>query len=349
MASIDRCVPPRLLRPFTGEAVSPPPIWLMRQAGRYLPEYRALRAKAGSFLELCYTPALAAEAALQPIRRYGFDAAILFSDILVVPDALGQDVAFTEGEGPRLQPIRSASDLTCLRPAAAEAKFARVCESVARLRQDLPEGTALIGFCGAPWTVASYMVEGRGSPDQAQARLWAYRDPAEFARLIELLVDTSIGYLCAQIDAGADVLQIFDTWAGALPDREFARWVIAPTQRVVAGVRRRHPEVPIIGFPRGAGSRIAGYIDATGVQGIGCDTAVPLIDMAALAAGRLVVQGNIDPLVLAAGGPACEAVVARLLEAMHGRLFICNLGHGIRPETPPEHVAQLVALVRAKC
>ena len=346
MASIDRRVPHRLLRPFAGEAVIPPPIWLMRQAGRYLPEYRALRAKAGSFLELCYNPALAAEAALQPVRRYGFDAAIVFSDILVVPDALGQAVAFSEGEGPRLQPIRSATDLACLRPAATEAKFARVCEAVARLRQDLPEGTALIGFCGAPWTVASYMVEGRGSPDQAQARLWAYRDPAGFARLVELLIDTSIAYLCAQIDAGADVLQIFDTWAGALPDLEFARWVVAPTQRIVAGVRRRHPEVPIIGFPRGAGSRIAGYVEATGVHGIGCDTALPLVDMAALAA-RLVVQGNIDPLVVAAGGLPCEAVVARLLEAMRGRPFICNLGHGIRPETPPEHVARLVALVRA--
>jgi uroporphyrinogen decarboxylase len=347
MAPVDRRLSSRLLRPFAGEAISPPPIWLMRQAGRYLPEYRALRAKAGSFLELCYAPALAAEAALQPVRRYGLDAAILFSDILVVPDALGQAVTFAEGEGPRLEPIRGPSDLARLRPAGSEAKFARVCEAVARLRQDLPEGTALIGFCGAPWTVATYMVEGQGSADQAQARLWAYRDPTGFARLIELLIDTSIGYLCAQIDAGADVLQIFDTWAGALPDLEFARWVVAPTQRIVAGVRGRHPEVPIIGFPRGAGLRIGDYAEATGVQGIGCDVAVPLVEMAALASKqRRVVQGNIDPLVLAAGGQPCDAAVTRLIEAMHGRPFICNLGHGVRPETPPEHVARLVALVR---
>ena len=347
MATVDRSLPSRLLRPFAGEAISPPPIWLMRQAGRYLPEYRALRAKAGSFLQLCYNPALAAEAALQPVRRYGLDAAILFSDILVVPDALGQAVTFAEGEGPRLEPIRGPSDLARLRPEATEAKFARVCEAVARLRQDLPEGTALIGFCGAPWTVATYMVEGQGSADQAQARLWAYRDPAGFARLIELLIDTSIAYLCGQIDAGADVLQIFDTWAGALPDLEFARWVVAPTQRIVTGVRRRHPEVPIIGFPRGAGLRIGGYAEATGVQGIGCDAAVPLVEMAELAKKhRRVVQGNLDPLVLAAGGQACDVAASRLLEAMHGRPFICNLGHGVRPETPPEHVARLVALVR---
>ena len=347
MATVDRSLPSRLLRPFAGEAISPPPIWLMRQAGRYLPEYRALRAKAGSFLQLCYNPALAAEAALQPVRRYGLDAAILFSDILVVPDALGQAVSFAEGEGPRLEPIRNPSDLVRLRPEATEAKFARVCEAVARLRQDLPEGTALIGFCGAPWTVATYMVEGQGSADQAQARLWAYRDPAGFARLIELLIDTSIAYLCAQIDAGADVLQIFDTWAGALPDLEFARWVVAPTQRIVAGVHRRHPEVPIIGFPRGAGLRIGDYAEATGVQGIGCDAAVPLVEMAVLAKKhRRVVQGNLDPLVLAAGGQPSDAAASRLLEAMHGRPFICNLGHGVRPETPPEHVARLVALVR---
>jgi len=348
MATVDRSLSFRLLQPFAGQAISPPPIWLMRQAGRYLPEYRALRAKAGSFLELCYSPALAAEAALQPVRRYGLDAAILFSDILVVPDALGQAVSFAEGEGPRLQPIRGPSGLARLRPAATAAKFARVCEAVARLRQGLPEGTALIGFCGAPWTVATYMVEGQSSADQAQARLWAYRDPAGFARLIELLIDTSIAYLCAQVDAGADVLQIFDTWAGALPDPEFARWVVAPTQRIVAEVRRRHPHVPIIGFPRGAGLRVGDYVAATGVQGISCDAAVPLAAMAALAdKQRLVVQGNIDPLALAAGGQPCDAAATRLLVAMRGRPFICNLGHGIRPETPPEHVARLVALVRA--
>jgi uroporphyrinogen decarboxylase len=347
MATSEQNLPPRLLRPFAGEALSPPPIWLMRQAGRYLPEYRAVRAKVEGFLELCYTPALAAELALQPIRRYGFDAAILFSDILVVPDALGQGVVFAEGEGPRLEPMRRANDLGRLRPAATRPKFDRVCEAVARLRQDLPRDTALIGFCGAPWTVASYMVEGGGSPDQAQARLWAYRDATGFGQLIELLVATSIDYLCAQVAAGADVLQIFDTWAGTLPDAEFQRWVVAPTQCIVAGVRSRYPHVPIIGFPRGAGSKIGGYVEATGVGGVACDTAMPLAEMAAIASDRgIVVQGNIDPMLLVLGGDPCDAAVRQLLHAMRGRRFICNLGHGVRPETPPEHVARLVALVR---
>ena len=217
---------PRLLQTLAGQALTPPPIWLMRQAGRYLPEYRAVRAKAGGFLELCYTPALAAEVTLQPIRRYGFDAAILFSDILVVPDALGQRVEFVEGEGPRLEPVRSEADLARLNGGATRTKFARVCETVARLRQDLPHGTALIGFCGAPWTVATYMVGGQGSPDQREARLWAYRDRAGFGRLIEILVEASIDYLSMQVEAGADVLQIFDTWAGSLPPREFEAWVV---------------------------------------------------------------------------------------------------------------------------
>ena len=345
MASIDRRVLPRLLRPFAGEAVSPPPIWLMRQAGRYLPEYRALRAKAGSFLELCYTPALAAEAALQPIRRYGFDAAILFSDILVVPDALGQAVAFTEGEGPRLQPIRSAFELTCLRPAATEAKFARVCEAVARVRQGLPEATALIGFCGAPWTVASYMVEGRGSPDQAQARLWAYRDPQGFERLISLLEDVSVEYLSGQIDAGADVVQIFDSWAGSLPDDQFRHWVIEPTRRLLGRLKERHPAVPVIGFPRGAGPLVRDYAGEAGVDGVSCDWTMPLRFMTQ-ELRHTVVQGNLDPLLLLAGGPAMESRVAELVWHFSQRAFIFNLGHGIQPQTPPQNVARLVDLVR---
>jgi uroporphyrinogen decarboxylase len=319
----------------------------MRQAGRHLPEYRATRAKAGSFLELCYTPALAAEAALQPIRRYGLDAAILFSDILVVPDALGQSVEFNEGTGPRLEPIRSAAELARLKPEATRRKFERVCEAVARLRQDLPGDTALIGFCGAPWTVATYMVEGCGSADQAQARLWGYRDPAGFARLIEMLVDCSIAYLIAQVDAGADAVQIFDTWAGSLPEGEFARWVVGPTRRIVEGVRNRHPQVPIIGFPRGAGLRMEGYADTTGVGGLGCDTATPAAMMAAMGKEKsLVMQGNIDPLLLLADAGRIDGAVDQLLHAMHGRPFICNLGHGIRPETPPENVARLVRRVR---
>ncbi len=339
--------PRRLLRTFAGEALSPPPIWLMRQAGRYLPEYRATRAKAGTFLDLCYTPALAAEVTLQPIRRYAFDAAILFADILLVPDALGQRVAFVEGEGPRLEPIRSAGELSRLKASATRPKFASVCETVARLRQDLPHDTALIGFCGAPWTVATYMVGGRGSADQADARLWAYRDPTGFQALIDLLTESSIDYLSGQVEAGADVLQVFDTWAGSLPQGEFERWVVAPTRRIVEGLRVRHPAVPVIGFPRGAGTRAARYVEATGVQGLGCDTAMPAADMAALGRGSaLVTQGNLDPLLLVAGGDALDAATADILSTMRGLPFIFNLGHGIRPETPPEHVARLVQLVR---
>jgi uroporphyrinogen decarboxylase len=339
--------PRRFLRPFAGEAVSPPPIWLMRQAGRYLPEYGAVRTKAGGFLDLCYTPALAAEVTLQPIRRYGFDAAILFSDILVVPDALGQKVAFVEGEGPRLDPVRSAVDLGRLSRDATRPKFALVSETVARLRQDLPRETALIGFCGAPWTVASYMVEGQGSPDQRAARLWAYRDPVGFGRLIDLLVEASIEYLSGQVQAGADVLQIFDTWAGALPPVEFEAWVVAPTRRIVSEVRARHPKVPIIGFPRGAGGKIERYIVETGVQGVGCDTGMEAEHMRILAKSMgAVVQGNLDPLALVAGGEALERQTVGLLKELAGVPYIFNLGHGIVPETPPEHVERLVALVR---
>jgi uroporphyrinogen decarboxylase len=336
----------RLLRPFGGEASSPPPIWLMRQAGRYLPEYRAVREKAGGFLKLCYTPELAAEATLQPIRRYGFDAAILFSDILVVPDALGQKVEFVEGEGPRLEPIRVVGELARLNVSATRSRYGSVFETVSRVRQELPRDTALIGFCGAPWTVATYMVGGQGSADQAEARAWAYRDQSGFQRLIDLLVETSAEYLCGQVAAGADVLQIFDSWAGSLPDDQFARWVVAPTKALVQRVKAKHPQVPIIGFPRGAGVQAAGYIEATGVDGVGCDTAMPLALIAVKLAGKAVVQGNLDPLLLVAGGEAMERRVAAILTALSGKRFIFNLGHGIVPQTPPENVARLVELVR---
>jgi len=336
----------RLLGVFAGEALSPPPVWLMRQAGRYLPEYREVRARAGSFLDLCYAPQLAAEVTLQPIRRYGFDAAILFSDILVVPDALGQAVEFVEGEGPRLEPIRAERDLACLRANATRPKFARVFETVARVRQELAHDTALIGFCGAPWTVATYVAQGQGSPDQAEARAWAYRDPLGFQKLIDLLVEVSVEYLSGQVVAGADVLQIFDSWAGSLPDDQFDRWVMAPTASLVSQIKRRHPTVPIIGFPRGAGIRAPAYAAKTGVQGISCDTAMPLAFIVDELAGRTVVQGNLDPLLLAAGGEALKRRVAEILTALSGKPFIFNLGHGIVPQTPPENVARLVQLVR---
>jgi uroporphyrinogen decarboxylase len=338
----------RLLRVLGGEPLSPPPIWLMRQAGRYLPEYRAARAQAGSFLDLCYNPALASEVTLQPIRRYGFDGAILFSDILVVPDALGQSVSFREGEGPRLDPLQTPADLGRLRSEATRPKFDRVFETVARLRQDLPRETTLIGFCGAPWTVATYMVAGRGTPDQADARLWAYRDRASFQVLVDLLCEVSLEYLCGQVRAGAEVLQIFDSWAGSLPDTEFARWVLAPTKRLVTRLKERHPSIPIIGFPRGVGVKLASYVAATGIDGVSCDTSIPLALMRDELSARVTVQGNLDPLLLVVGGAALEARATEILAALSSRRFIFNLGHGILPETPPENVAALVDVVRAK-
>jgi len=338
---------PRLLGALQGQSLDPPPIWLMRQAGRYLPEYRAVREKAGGFLDLVYTPALAAEVTLQPVRRFGLDAAILFSDILVVPHALGQSVSFLEGEGPKLEPVTCVSDLKRLNRDGTGEKFAHVFETVARVRQEMPADTALIGFCGAPWTVATYMVGGCGSADQADARLWAYRDPAGFASLIDILVETSIAYLDGQVRAGADVVQIFDSWAGSLPEDAFDTWVVAPTRRIVEELEARHPHVPVIGFPRGAGVNAARYVEATGVEGFGCDTGVPLETMRALAGRGVTVQGNLDPLLLVAGGPALEARVRQTLEALQGVPFIFNLGHGVVPQTPPENVARLVALVRA--
>ena len=336
----------RFLEPFAGRPVSPPPVWLMRQAGRYLPEYRQTRTEAGGFLDLCYTPKLAAEVTLQPIRRYAFDAAILFSDILVVPDALGQRVTFAEGEGPRLEPIRSLDALSRLTLSKANAKFALVWETVARLRQDLPRETTLIGFCGAPWTVATYVVEGRGSTDQGAARAWAYRDPAGFSKLIEILVESSIEYLSGQVKAGADVLQIFDSWAGSLAENEFEKWVLSPTSRIVLAIKTKHPNVPVIGFPRGAAAMLNRYVRETGVDGVSCDTSCPLAVMQSVARTGTVVQGNLDPLLLVAGGSALDQRTGEIVDAMRGLPFIFNLGHGIVPETPPAHVKQLVERVR---
>jgi len=345
---LDSGVPERrFLKPFAGKALSPPPVWLMRQAGRYLPEYRQVRGEAGSFLKLCYTPRLAAEVTLQPIRRFGFDAAILFSDILVVPDALGQAVRFEEGEGPRLDPIQTLADLDRLALSNTATKFSLVCETVERLRSELPRETALIGFCGAPWTVATYVAEGRGSPDQSAARQWAYRDPDGFQRLITLLTDASIEYLSGQVRAGADALQIFDSWAGSLADDQFERWVIGPTAKIVREVRARHPGVPIIGFPRGSAALLDKYIDGTGVDGVSCDTSCPLDLMQATARKGQVVQGNLDPLLLAAGGDALDRRVDDICAAMDGLPFVFNLGHGIVPHTPPENVARLVERLRA--
>jgi uroporphyrinogen decarboxylase len=318
----------------------------MRQAGRYLPEYRELRDKVDSFLELCYTPTLAAEATLQPLRRFAFDAAIVFADILVVPDALGQGVDFAGGDGPRLNPLNSIADLARLNPTAAEKKFTIVAETVARVRQDLPDATSLIGFCGGPFTVASYMIGGRSSTDQARARLFAYRDPDGFRQVIDLLVAASVAYLSAQIAAGADLVQIFESWVGSLPEDEFDRWVIGPTQAIVQALRAVHADTPIIGFIRGSGLMAVNYLSRTLVDGIGCDTAMPLSFVAARLSRRTVVQGNLDPLLLAIGGNAMDRRVDEILTALAPNPFIFNLGHGIVPETSPANVARLVERVR---
>ena len=323
-------------------------MWLMRQAGRHLPEYHRVRAQAGSFLDLCYTPELAAEVTLQPVRRYGVDAAIVFSDILVVPHALGQKLEFVEGCGPRLDPIRSERELERLNPAATRPTFERVFETVANVRQRLPDDVALIGFCGAPWTVATYMVSGGKSAEQREAVAWAQADPVGFGRLMDRLVETSVDYLSGQVEAGADVLQIFDTWAGRLAGTDFDRWICVPTKRIVAKLKERYPEVPIIGFPMGTGSNLGRYVDQTGVDGVSCDTATPLDTMARELAEKAVVQGNLDPQVLAEGGQGMKRQARKILKALEGRPHVFNLGHGVLPQTPPEHVAQLVKLVRGR-
>lgn len=322
-----------------------PPLWLMRQAGRYLPEYREVRAKAGSFLDLCYAPDLATEVTLQPIRRFDFDAAILFSDILVVPDALGRNVRFAEGEGPILDPIRS-DEIAALDASAVMDHLAPVIEAVGMIRASLAAEKSLIGFCGAPWTVSTYMIAGRGTPDQGPARLFAARNPEGLDRLIAVLVDASVTYLIAQLRAGADVVQIFDSWAGVLSDTEFERRAIAPVAEIVRRVRGAVPGARIIGFPKGAGLRLADYVERTGVDAVGIDWTVPLGYARDILKPKAVVQGNLDPMILRAGGAPLDAAIDRLMATLAGGGFIFNLGHGITPETPIPHVERLVKRVR---
>ncbi|MGD9740572.1 MAG: uroporphyrinogen decarboxylase [Bauldia sp.] len=317
----------------------------MRQAGRYLPEYREVRAKAGSFLSLCYAPDLATEVTLQPIRRFDFDAAILFSDILVIPDALGRHVRFVEGEGPMLDPI-GPSDVAALDPSGVVDHLAPVIETVAMIRAALPAEKALIGFCGAPWTVATYMIAGHGTSDQAPARLLGAHDPDLLDRLIAVLVEASAAYLVAQFRAGADVVQIFDSWSGVLGETEFDRWAIAPVAEIVRRVRADVPNARIIGFPKGAGLRLSDYVARTGVDAIGIDWTVPLSYARDVLKPRATVQGNLDPMVLRAGGRALDEAIDRLMTTLAGGRFIFNLGHGITPETPIPHVERLVARVR---
>lgn len=333
------------MRVLAGETLTPPPIWLMRQAGRHLPEYKAVRAEAGSFLDLCYSPDQAVEVTLQPIRRYGVDAAILFSDILVIPDGLKRNVRFTEGHGPQLDPIDEAG-IMALVTRDVLAHLQPVFETVRRLRAELPEETSLLGFCGAPWTVATYMIAGHGTPDQAPARLFAYRHRKAFEHLLAVLAEISADYLVEQIDAGADAVQIFDSWAGVLGEAEFEAFAVAPVARMIASIKARRPQAKIIAFAKGAGYLLKDYRQKTGADAIGLDWSVPL-SFAADLQKEGAVQGNLDPMLLVAGGDALTDGIDKILERLGQGPLIFNLGHGITPQATPENVATLVRHVRS--
>jgi uroporphyrinogen decarboxylase len=340
-----------LLRALRGEKVWPPPLWLMRQAGRYLPEYRATRAHAGDFLSLCTDPALAAEVTLQPIRRFRFDAAILFSDILILPWALGQGLAYQEGEGPVLPPLRDAAAIALLDPGRVAGAVAPIMQTVRQVRAGLSDegfdATALIGFAGAPFTVACYMVEGHGSRDFAAVRGLAYGDPELFDRLIDTLTAATIEYLVMQAQAGAEVLMLFDTWAGILSPPLFRSYVIAPIAKIVRALHQRCPGVLVIAFPRLAGLMLGEFVRAIGADAVGADTSVDMQLAAAMLSPSVVLQGNLDPMALVAGGAALESATRAILSVMRGRPFVFNLGHGIVPQTPIAHVTRLTELVRA--
>ncbi len=337
-------MPGVLLDTLRGHIAERPPVWLMRQAGRYLPEYRALRAEKGGFLGLVYDSAAAAEITLQPVRRFGFDGAILFSDILIVPHALGQDLQFLAGEGPHLSPRLVDAALASLTPAPQH--FAPVWETVRLTRAQLPGDVTMLGFIGSPWTVATYMVAGEGSKDHHVARSMAYRDPAAFGEIIEAIVEASLVYLSGQIAAGAEAVQLFDSWSGSLSPQQFERWVVAPTARIVSSIREQHPKVPIIGFPKGAGAKLPAYARETGVDAVGVDeTQVPEWVHAHLPPD-LPVQGNLDPLLLIAGGDELDAAARRVLAAFRDRPHVFNLGHGIDQTTPIANVQRLLEIVR---
>jgi uroporphyrinogen decarboxylase len=342
MASEDKL----LLRALARRPAPRPPFWLMRQAGRYLPEYRQVRAETGGFLDLCLTPDAAVEVTLQPIRRFGMDAAILFSDILMVPHGLGQTVSFEEGRGPVLEALATPDAVSGLRLDEFHQRVAPVYETVRRLSRQLPPEVALIGFAGAPWTVASYMIEGGSSRDFATAKAWAYGDPAGFQRLIDLLVEATAGYLLRQVEAGAEVLQLFDSWAGVWAEPALRRWCLAPSREIVRQVKAAAPEVPVILFPRGAGVLYEAYAAESGAVGLSLDSTVPVGWAAERLQGRVTVQGNLDPMVLVAGGAALEEEAARILDVLGRGPFVFNLGHGIVPQTPPDHVSQLAELIR---
>lgn len=335
-----------ILRALSGETLDPPPVWMMRQAGRYLPEYREIRATAASFMDFCYTPELAAEATVQPIRRFGFDAAILFSDILVVPDAFGQPVSFEAGEGPRLDPIETPEGLNRLAARIDLERLQPVMETIRLVRPQLPAETAFLGFCGAPWTVASYMIAGRGTPDQGPARSFAYRWPEAFQSLIDRLVEGSIAYLRAQLDSGVDAVQIFDSWSGVLPGRAFRRWCAEPMTRIAEGVKASHPDARVIAFPRAANAHLPAMSRVAAFDGLGLDTSADVDVVAREVQPQICVQGNLDPLALIAGGPALDEAVDDIRWALGRGPHIFNLGHGITPQTPIAHVERMLARVR---
>ena len=336
------------LRALAGDTVRPAPVWMMRQAGRYLPEYRELRTQAANFLDFCFTPQMAVEATLQPLRRYAMDAAILFSDILVIPHGLGQDVAFREGEGPVLDAITDAAGIEALEPGAVTERLAPVFETMRGVKAALDGNTALIGFAGAPFTVALYMIEGRGGTEGTKIRRWAAEAPDEFGRLIDILCEATTAYLIKQVENGAEALQLFDSWAGLLPESMFRRWVIAPNRRIVEAVKAAHPDIPIIGFPRNAGVLYRDFAVETGVDGVSIDATVPLDWAAETLQPICTVQGNLDNHVLLSGGETLEAEVGRILDAFGNGRFVFNLGHGVLPPTPPEHVGRVVELIRAR-
>jgi len=335
-----------LIRALKGETLSRPPFWFMRQAGRYLPEYREIRKTAKNFLNFCYTPDLAVEVTLQPLRRLQADAAIMFSDILVIPDALGQDVAFREGEGPVLEPIRNVQGLADLDMGRLDDHLAPVYEVLSRLHKEIPEETALIGFAGAPWTIAIYMVEGKGGTECGLARTWAYQDPDGFGQLMDLLIKSISHYLIKQVEAGAEALQLFDSWAGVLSEQQFRRWVIEPNRQIVENVRAVHPDIPIIGFPRNAGELYEDFVRETGVNGVSLDHTVSLNWAKKKVQPLTTVQGNLDNHLLLAGGQVMEDAVTSLLSTLNEGPFVFNLGHGILPPTPPENVERVAEMIR---
>ena len=337
-------MPGLLLDTLRGKCTPERPVWLMRQAGRYLPEYRALRAEKGGFLNLVYDSAAAAEITLQPIRRYGLDGAILFSDILIVPYAMGQDLEFLAGEGPRLSPRLIDAALASLH--AVPQRLSPIYDTVKLVKAALPADKTMLGFAGSPWTVATYMVAGEGSRDQHDTRALAYRDPAAFQAIIDAITAVTIEYLGGQILAGAEAVQLFDSWAGSLAPAEFERWVIAPNAAIVAALKERFAHIPVIGFPKGAGEKLPAYARETGVDALGLDETIDPVWAAQTLPAGLPVQGNLDPLLLIAGGTELEKQTLRVLEAFAGRPHVFNLGHGIGQTTPLEHVGELLALVR---